>query len=60
MHATATRPGQHIIVLAIPEATVELLQLGEIAAILLQLAVIEAAAADRADAMMAEQRELRG
>ena len=69
MHATAARPAHSVIVLSIPDATARLLEhvadtrgvhIGEMAAILLQLSVLEADAADRAEAYMAKQREPRG
>lgn len=63
MQIQATDPNHSVIAIAVPDATARLLEhvadtrgvhIGEMAAILLQIAVIEAAAADRADARMAE------
>lgn len=63
MQIQSTNPNNAVIVIAIPDATARLLEhvadtrgvhIGEMAAILLQIAVIKAAAADRADARMAE------
>lgn len=56
MHIQSTRPAHAVIVLSIPDATAKLLEhvadtrgvhIGELAAILLQQAVVEAAADDR-------------
>lgn len=69
MQAQSTRPEHSVLALSIPTVTARMLEhvadnrglhIDEMAAILLQLAAIEAAAADRAEEMMAEQGGLMG
>lgn len=69
MQIQSERPEHSVIALSIPTVTARMLEhvadnrglhIGEMAAILLQLAVIEAAAADRAEEMMTEQMGLMG